>query len=134
MEYEVVDTEDVPVTDLSEIESLPPDLEIRDIDAVLGTENMIVRIWYFEPGDEISYHAHSEQEELYYIIKGEFSLKLGKSGETEIVEAGPGTFYAAGPKTGHGHRYVGDDEGIVLAIGAPDVHDPGLNPHQLDEE
>lgn len=132
MEYDVVSTEDVPVTDLSEIDAVPPDLDIRDIDAALGLDNIQAKLWYFEPGEEIQYHAHSTQEEFYYVIEGEFSLKLGRSGETEIREVGPGAFWAAGPEIGHGHRYIGDSQGVVLAIGAPAVSDPGLDPHQLD--
>ena len=27
---------------------------------------------------------------------------------------------------------VGDDEGVVLAVGAPPVRAPGLDPHELD--
>ncbi len=134
MGYNVVHTDDVTLTDLSEVEEIPPDLDIRAVDEALGTEQLKVKLWYFDPGEEIQYHAHSEQEELYYIVQGEFSLKLGKSGEEEFVEAGPGTFYVAGPETGHGHRYVGEDgQGIVLALGAPAVDDPGLDPHSLDD-
>ena len=132
MDYDVVHTDDVPVTDLSRIEEIPPDLDIRSIDDALGTEETNCKLWYFEPGEEITYHAHAEQEELYYVIQGEFSLKLGRSGEEEFREVGPGTFYAAGPEVGHGHRYLGDDRGIVLAIGAPTVEDPGLDPHGID--
>lgn len=132
--YEVVDTEDVAETDLSGIDEIPPDLTIRAIDDALGTEQLGVKLWYFEPGEEIQYHAHSEQEELYYVIEGTFSLKLGKSGEEEYREVGPGAFWVAGPKTGHGHRNVGDDRGVVLAVGAPRVEDPGLDPHSLDDE
>jgi len=130
--YEVVDTDDVPLQDLSESTEIPPDLNIRAIDAALGTEQIGVKLWYFEPGEEIGYHAHSEQEELFYVLEGEFSLKLGESGEEEYVEAGPGTFWVAGPEMGHGHRCVGDEQGVVLAIGAPYVDDPGLDPHSLD--
>ena len=36
------------------------------------------------------------------------------------------------PEIGHGHRYVGDDRGVVLSVGAPAVEDPGLDPHQLE--
>lgn len=132
--YEVVSEEDVPVTDLSEVDSVPPELNIRSVDSVLGTRNLLVKLWYFEPGEEIQYHAHSEQEELYYVIEGEFSLKLGRSGDTEIIEAEPGTFWVAGPETGHGHRYVGDEQGVLLAVGAPNVPDPGLDPHSLDTD
>ncbi|MFC7177572.1 cupin domain-containing protein [Halosegnis marinus] len=129
--YEVVDTDDVEEEDLSGVEEIPPDLNIRAIDDALGTENLGVKLWYFEPGEEIQYHAHAEQEELYYVLEGEFSLKLGASGEEEYVEAGPGTFWVAGPETGHGHRNVGDTRGVVLAVGAPRVSDPGLDPHSL---
>lgn len=132
--YELAHEDDVPMTDLSEVDGVPPDLDIRSVDSAIGTRNVLAKLWYFEPGDEIAYHAHSEQEELYYVLDGEFSVKIGPSGDTEILEAGPGTFWVAGPETGHGHRYVGDDEGVVLAVGAPNVADPGLDPHSLDVE
>lgn len=132
MDYGVVHTDEEPRTDLSEIDEIPPDLDIQAIGDALGLENLRVNVWYFEEGDEIRYHAHDEQEECYYVLKGEFSLKLGRSGETEIVEVGPGTFFAARPGIGHGHRYLGDDEGILIAIAAPNVDDPGLDPHALD--
>ena len=134
MDYKVVDLDDVPITDLSEIDGIPPTLDIKPIGDQLGLTQMRATVWYFQPGEEIQYHAHREQEELYFVMEGEFSLKLGKSGEEEYVDAGPGTFWVAEPKIGHGHRYVGDDEGVVLSIGAPPVEDPGLDPHSLDEE
>jgi uncharacterized cupin superfamily protein len=134
MEYEVLETDDVPITDLSEIDGVPPDLDIRPVGEMLGVSDMKVALWYFEPGEGIQYHAHAEQEELFYVVEGEFSLKLGRSGEEEIVEVGPGAFWAASQLIGHGHRYVGDDRGVVLAIGAPAVEDQGLNPHDIDDE
>jgi len=133
MEYDVVDLDDASVTDLSGVEDVPPDLDIKPVGRQLGLEEMRATVWYFDPGEEIQYHAHSEQEELFFVLEGEFSLKLGRSGEAEYVEAGPGTFWAAGPETGHGHRYVGDDRGVVLALGAPPVEDPGIDPHTLDD-
>jgi quercetin dioxygenase-like cupin family protein len=133
-DYKLVDLEEVPVTDLSEIDAVPPDLDIRTVGDSLGLENMRCTVWYFEPGEEIQYHAHRQQEELYYCLEGEFSLKLGKSSEEEYVDADPGTFWVAKPMVGHGHRCVGDDQGIVLSIGAPPVDDPGLDPHSLDGE
>ena len=132
MEYEVLALGDAPVTDLSEIDAIPPDLDVRPVGDLLGLERMRATVWYFEPGEEVGYHAHAEQEELYYVLEGTFSLKLGRSGETERVEVGPGTLWAAGPEVGHGHRCVGDDRGVVLSVGAPAVEDPGLDPHDLD--
>ena len=134
VDYKVVDIDDVPETDLSDIDAVPPDLNIKSVGDTLGLSKMRCTVWYFEPGEEIQYHAHAEQEELYFVLEGEFSLKLGKSGEEEYVDAGPGTFWVAKPKIGHGHRYVGDEEGVVLSVGAPAVEDPGLDPHSLDDE
>ena len=130
-DYEVVHLDDVSETDLSEVEGVPPDLNVKRIGDALGVEEMRLTVWYFEPGEEIQYHAHSEQEELFFVLEGEFSLKLGKSGEEEYVDAGPGTFWVAEPKVGHGHRNVGDERGVVLAFGAPAVDDPGLDPHSI---
>ena len=132
MEYEVLDLDEAPVTDLSEIEALPPDLDVRPVGDLLGLERMRATVWYFEPGEEIQYHAHSEQEELYYVVEGEFSVKLGRSGEEEYVDVEAGALWAAGPEIGHGHRYVGDGRGVILSVGAPAVEDPGLDPHQLE--
>ncbi|MFC6719341.1 cupin domain-containing protein [Natrialbaceae archaeon GCM10025810] len=133
MEYEVVHADDVPLTDLSENDEIPPDLTVGALDEVLEIDDVRLKLWYFEPGEEIGYHAHNEQEEIFYVLEGEFSLKLGRSGEEEYVEAGPGTFWIAKPEVGHGHRNVGDERGVVLAIGAPAVEDPGLDPHSLED-
>jgi quercetin dioxygenase-like cupin family protein len=134
MEYGVTGTDDVPITDLSEIDEIPPDLDIRDIDGALGCEELAVKIWYFEEGEDIGYHAHGKQEELFYVVDGTFSLKLGRSGETEYVEVDEGAFWAAAPMIGHGHRCVSEDGGTVLAIGAPKSEDPGRDPHELSDE
>lgn len=131
-EYGVIDIDAVPLTDLS-TEDVPPDLTIREIDDALDLENVRMNVWYFEPGDGIGYHAHTTQEEIYYVVRGRFSVKIGRSGQTEIIEVGPGSFYAAPPGVGHGHRYLGDDRGMIVAIGAPAVNDPGLDPHSLDD-
>lgn len=129
-EYSIIETEDVPVTDLSNNDDIPPDMDMRAVSDSLGTEEVALNIWYFEPGEEIGYHAHSKQEEIYYIIQGEFSLKIGEPDDTEIVEIGSGAFYAVEPGIGHGHRYLGDDQGIILSIGSPAVEDPGFDPHE----
>lgn len=134
MEYNVTEADDVPVTDLSKIDEIPPDLDIRALDEALGTENVNLKLWYFDEGEEIQYHAHSEQEEIFYVIEGEFSVKLGRSGEAEIREVGEGGAWVASPMIGHGHRCISGDGGTILAIGAPSIEDPGLDPHRLDDE
>lgn len=133
IEYEYVHEDDVPLVDLSKTDEIPPDHTVQRIDEALDLTEMRVKRWQIEPGEQIGYHAHSEQEEVFYVVEGTFSLKLGRSGETEIVEVGPGTWWAAEPMVGHSHRNVGDETGVVLAFGAPAVDDRGLDPHELDE-
>jgi quercetin dioxygenase-like cupin family protein len=134
MDYEVLHTEDVPLEDMGDRPDAPIDLSVRRFGEALGLEKLRGALLYFEEGEEIGYHAHAEQEELYYVLDGRFSLKLGRSGDTEVVEVGPGTFFAAGPRVGHGHRCVDEAGGTVLALGAPAVPDPGLDPHGLAED
>src|SRR5699024_2323933 len=117
---------------LSEIEEIPPDLDMRSVSDALGTDEMNVKLWYFDPGDEITYHAHEEQEECFYILTGEFSVKVGPAGEAEYEEVGPGAFYAAGPGVGQGHGYLSDEELFVLAFVALAVEDLGVDPRGRD--
>jgi quercetin dioxygenase-like cupin family protein len=134
VEHNVVNIDDMPVTDLSGVDSVPPDLDIKPVGELLELSDMRCTVWYFEPEEEIQYHAHAEQEEMYFVLEGEFSLKLGKSGNEKYLNATPGTFWVAKPEIGHGHRYIGDEQGVVLSFGAPSVDDPGLDPHSLTDE
>jgi len=128
MVSEIVATDDVPHVDLAENDDAPIDLDLRPVHEALGTENLRPNVWSFEPGQAVNYHAHGTQEELFYVLRGTFEVELGPPGDTETTTVGPGTFWVAGPDEGHGHRYVGDGEGVVLAFGAPAVDDPGYRP------
>lgn len=128
----VVHSNDVPLVDLSDVEAVHPTVSIRPVDEVLDLQKMAAKLWYFEPGEEVGFHAHPEEEELYYVIEGEFSLKLGDADDPEYVRVGPGTFFAAGPYDPHGHRCVGEENGVILALGAPtDAGDEVIDPHEL---
>ncbi|WP_335999869.1 cupin domain-containing protein [Halorientalis halophila] len=126
MEYAVVDTEEIPKVDLDEALNGMFDPDVRRVQAELGTENLVASLWYFEEGEEMVHHEHEDQEELYYVLDGEFEVKLGDAGETETVVAEEGTFFAAGPGVGHGHVCTSADGGVVLAVGSPNVTD--INP------
>lgn len=132
MDYRVLHTDEIEITDLSTIDEVPPDLDVKRVGEALGVEQLRLSLWYFEPGERLSYHAHAEQEEVYYVIQGEFSVKLGRSGEEEYIDASPGTFWVARPEIGHGHQNISDSQGIILAMGAPAVDDFGMDPHRLD--
>ena len=130
--YAVVDADGGTTVPADAIDQFPSEYEV--LSEALGLEQLHVNVWRYGPGDETAYHAHREQEELYYILRGEFELTLGDPGETETRTVGPGAFYAAGPTVGHGHRYLGDEEGVVLGFGAPGVDDAFLDPEVAIEE
>ncbi len=128
----IVHSDDVPPVDLSEVDDVHPTVSIRPVDEVLDLQKLAAKLWYFEPGEEVGFHAHPEEEELYYVIQGEFSLKMGDADDPEYTTVGPGTFFAAGPYEAHGHRCVGDENGAVLALGAPaDADDEVIDPYEL---
>lgn len=135
MDYEVLESvADVPVTDLGDLDSLPFDNDIRQLDAALGLTDLRLKLWCFKPGDAVDYHAHLHQEEVYFALEGSFELELGDPGETETREVTAGAWWVAKPEVGHGHRYVGEEgRGVVLAIGAPAVDDEGLDPSEFQE-
>lgn len=133
LDRKVIDTADVPYVDLSERDDVHPEVGIRPVDEVLGLEEMGAKLWYLDPGEEVGYHAHPDEEELYYVLEGEFSVKLGPADDPTYRTVGPGAFFAAGPREPHGYRCVGTDQGVVLAIGAPgDAGDEVLDPYSLD--
>ena len=130
MKYDTVAPKNIPRIDLSETE-LPAEHDIRDIDNVLNLDELRTKIWYFEPKEETNLHAHAEQEELYYVLEGEFELTLGDPDDPETKTVHEGAFYTASSETGHGHQYIGSDQGVMLAIGAPQADDPGRNLQDL---
>lgn len=125
MEYQTTHRDDIPLS-TDEVEG--PDAQI--VQGILGMEELSVKFWHFHSGEEIPYHAE-RVEEFYFVLQGEFSLKLGESGDTEIITVGPGDCWAAGPKIGHGHRNIGDGDGIILAVSRADPKNEAFDPHQL---
>lgn len=123
MDYAVVPPEDVPRVDMSEATDGIIQPDVRRIQAELGTENLVTNVWYFEEGEEMVHHVHDEQDEVYYVLDGEFELKLGKAGAAESRVVDEGTFFAAAAGVGHGHRCTSGDGGALLAVGAPNVTD-----------
>jgi len=104
------------------------DAEVRRVQTELGTEEMVTNVWEFEEGDAMVHHSHEEQEELYYVIAGEFRLKVGDVGETEEHTVSEGDLFAFSPDVGRGYECVSEDGGTVLSVGAPNVVD--INPEK----
>ncbi len=55
---------------------MPPDAPVR---------NVTLEIGIFKPGEDLKAHTHSESEEIYYVIKGQGHLRVGKE-ELDVTE------------------------------------------------
>jgi uncharacterized cupin superfamily protein len=72
------------------------------------------------------HHCHSAEEELFVILDGNGTLRLGE----ELIAVRPGHVIARPPGTGVAHSFIaGDDEPLVmLAYGTRDPNDMGYFP------
>lgn len=71
-EYEHVVVSDVEPTPSSV--SGTPQVNLAEL---LGCEQMRPRMWYLEPGDAMSHHRQTEQEEFYYVLEGPGRIRIG---------------------------------------------------------
>jgi len=124
--YDTVSSEDVPRVDLSEALDGMFEPDVQRVQSELDLDEMVVNIWHFEEGESLMHHRHDEQEEFYYVLDGEFEIKFGEPGDTDLRRVGTGDMFAASPEVGRGYRCVSEGGGSVLAVGAPNVTD--INP------
>lgn len=85
----------------------------------MGFEIMHPRLWYFEPGDKLTFHYHTEMEEIFYVVRGTGQMVIGS--DRELIEIPEGGFVRPGIKTPRQVKNETDEEVIWLMIGAPDV-------------
>lgn len=126
--------DEVPVTSTADVEAVYEEfdgLDVRDVDEALGTEEMKVKVWRSPPGETIGVHGHSRQEELYYVLDGTFSVRIGPLDDTETVEVGPGAFFAASPEMVREYESTGTEDGVVLVVAAPNVDEGGIPEHEM---
>ncbi|WP_254546835.1 cupin domain-containing protein [Halomarina pelagica] len=87
----------------------------------LGCTEMRPKVWYLSPGDAMSYHRQTEQEELYYVLRGPGRMKIGG----ELVDVPEGTAVRVPPETDRQVLNDTDGEHVWLIVGAPPATDDG---------
>jgi uncharacterized cupin superfamily protein len=91
------------------------------VGSALGAEQVAMNYYEVAPGEYVSfgYHAHSDQEELFYVLEGEATFETESGdvtvGADEAIRFAPGEFQRG--------RNEGDSRVRALAVGAP--ADPG---------
>jgi mannose-6-phosphate isomerase-like protein (cupin superfamily) len=69
------------------------------------------------PGIETGRHYHDEQEELYFVHRGELEMEFG-DGTTHRLR--PGSFARVDPSTVRKVRSVGDEDVLYVIVGGKD--------------
>lgn len=106
----------------ADAEEFPIDIddpEQIDLIEQTGLENLRARLWYFEPGDKVSFHYHHEQEELYYVVSGTGQVVVGE--DREEIEVPEGGVFRPDLATPRHLRNDTDEEVVWLIVGAPPV-------------
>ena len=98
-----------------------------DLVESLDCTEMRPKVWYLSPGDAMSYHRQTEQEEFYYLLRGPGRMKI----EGELHDVPEGTAMRIPPETRR--QVLNDTEGehVWLVVGAPPAIDDG---RPADEE
>jgi uncharacterized cupin superfamily protein len=96
---------------------LNPDSEIhlKPLADVLGLQRLGFHLFRLPPGKEPNiYHAHWCEEEFYYILSGQGTIRIGD----ETHEVGPGDFMAfPAPSVPHVLRNTSDSDLVCLVGG-----------------
>ena len=93
---------------------------------VLELKTMRGKFWYVPPGEEIVFHKHGVQEEIYYQIKGPGKILFGENRE-EVVEVPEGSIVSVPPETWRQVVNDTEEEHIWLIIGSPPVDKDGIH-------
>jgi quercetin dioxygenase-like cupin family protein len=112
----------------------PADVK-RPLTRALGATNLSVNYYELAPGESFAfgYHAHSDQEEVFYVVSGTVTFETEDGpvavGPEEVVRFGPGEFQRGvnevseprsdGPEDERSESSGGAERVVALALGAP---------------
>src|SRR6516165_9673618 len=89
----------------------------RKIRRELGVTAFGINAIVLPPGYETGVHFHDQQEETYFVHRGEIEFRFG-DGSRHLV--GPGGVARVDPKTHRGMRNAGAEDAIVVVVGGKD--------------
>jgi quercetin dioxygenase-like cupin family protein len=86
-------------------------------------------VWEFEAGETNNWHRQREQEELYFVLDGEFLVTVADASaaeedDRETFELGTDEVVVIPPETWRQLEALAD--GRLLVVGAPNVKDDGI--------
>jgi len=102
---------------VSSLEQLGDGYGFRKIRRELGVTAFGINALVLPPGYESGVHYHDEQEELYFIHRGEVEFRFGDGSGHRL---GPGGIVRVDAKTHRGMRNVGAEDAVVVVAGGKD--------------
>ncbi|WP_135825136.1 cupin domain-containing protein [Halorussus ruber] len=124
-----------------DVEDIEPDL--KAVGYQLRPQKMRPSVWEFEAGETNNWHRQGEQEELYYVLSGEFLVTVESRGESEgegereendereTFELGSDEVVVVPPETWR--QFEALEDGRMLVVGAPSVKDDGITEDEASE-
>jgi quercetin dioxygenase-like cupin family protein len=86
----------------------------RKIRSALGVTAFGVNAIVLPAGIEAGKHYHDEQEELYFVHKGQLEMEFGDGSTHQL---GPGGLARVAPQTVRQFRNVGDEDAVFVVVG-----------------
>jgi quercetin dioxygenase-like cupin family protein len=94
----------------------PEQFNIRFARVALNCEHCGVSYLRFQPGVKAHGHRHKRQEEIYILVHGSATMKVGD----DVIELAPWTAVRVPPHVMRGIK-SGPDGAEVIAVGAPNT-------------
>jgi mannose-6-phosphate isomerase-like protein (cupin superfamily) len=108
---------DDPGYAVSSLDELGDGPGFRKVRRALGVEAFGVNAIVLPPGYSTGVHFHDEQQELYFVHRGEVEMRFG-DGSTRRL--GPGGLARVDASTRRGMRNVGDEDAVIVVAGGKD--------------
>ena len=102
---------------VSSLEAIGEGYGFRKIRRELAVTAFGINALVLPPGYATGVHYHDEQEETYFVHRGEVEFRFG-DGSTHVL--GPGGVVRVDPQTHRGLRNTGQGDAIVVVAGGKD--------------
>jgi quercetin dioxygenase-like cupin family protein len=101
---------------VSNLDQMGDGYGFRKIRREVGVEAFGINAIVLPPGYETGVHYHEQQEETYFVHRGEVEFRFGD----DRHRLGPGGVARVDPHTPRGMRNVGENDAIVVVVGGKD--------------
>src|ERR1700692_2544345 len=102
---------------VSSLDAMGEGYGFRKVRRELGVSAFGINALVLPPGYATGVHYHDEQEETYFVHRGEIEFRFG-DGSTHVL--GPGGVVRVDPQTHRGLRNTGQEDAIVVVAGGKD--------------